>query len=69
MSTRKRKANPKYDDEAPLKRARSTTETPTKRTPATRTVKVKRNDPEWLVTNEKSPLAHEDLHVSLTLVA
>ncbi len=102
MSTRKRKANPKYEDEddkPPRKCAKSTRKppaqrkpappkrevnrkhaveeddltykrgsiksmTPTKRMPAPRTVKAKRGDPDWLVANEKSSLAHEDLHVS-----
>lgn len=34
---------------------------PAKRNPG-RATKVNRSDPEWLVTNEKSPLAYEDLH-------
>lgn len=33
---------------------------------AGRTAKVDRSDPEWLVTNEKSPLAHEDLHAEFS---
>lgn len=68
-STRKRKAKAQQsDDEAPVKRARPTKTTPSKRTPAPRTAKAKRNDPEWLVTDEKSSLANEDLHVSLCCI-
>ncbi len=63
MSSRKRRATTKYDDDAPVKHAKTTNETLTKRKPAARAVKVKRDDPEWLVTNEKSSLAYEDLHV------
>lgn len=33
---------------------------------AGRTTKVNRSDPEWLVTNEKSPLACEDLHAEFS---
>lgn len=62
----KRKAPSRYEGESPVKRVKSTdsTPTPTKRTITPRAAKVNRNDPEWLVTNEKSPLAHDDLHVS-----
>ena len=31
-----------------------------------RASKINRNDPEWLVTNEKSPLADEDLHAEFS---
>ena len=31
-----------------------------------RAAKVNRSDPEWLVTNEKSPLAYEDLHAEFS---
>lgn len=69
---RLRKANPKYaddddgdiDDDEFVERVQQKAETPKKRTPASRKAKVQRDDPEWLVTNEKSPLAYEDLHVS-----
>ena len=33
---------------------------------AGRAAKVNRSDPEWLVTNEKSPLAYEDLHAEFS---
>ena len=33
---------------------------------ANRAVKVDRSDPEWLVTNEKSPLTSEDLHAEFS---
>lgn len=33
---------------------------------AGRATKVNRSDPEWLVTNEKSPLAYEDLHAEFS---
>ena len=39
--------------------------TPAKRN-AGRAAKVNRSDPEWLVTNEKSPLAYEDLHAEFS---
>ena len=39
--------------------------TPAKRN-AGRATKVNRSDPEWLVTNEKSPLAYEDLHAEFS---
>jgi len=67
-TSRKRKANPRYEEQEEedftVKRAKSTKATPTKRMPAPRAVKVKRDDPDWLVTNEESSLAYEDLHVS-----
>lgn len=65
MTARKRKPNPKYNDDSPVKKAKIEDKTPTKRTAAPRAAKVNRSDPEWLVTNEKSPLAYENLHVSL----
>ena len=64
MTGRKRKPNPKYEDETPVKKPRTTNEAPIKRASAPRGAKVNRNDPEWLVTHEKSPLAYENLHVS-----
>ncbi len=53
------------EDETPTKHVKNENDTPAKRAPAPRSAKAKRNDPEWLVTNEKSPLAIEDLHVSV----
>ena len=64
MAARKRKANPKYADEAPVKRSKTKDEAPTKRAAAPRNAKINRNDPEWLVTSDKSPLVYENLHVS-----
>ena len=43
----------------------ATAATPVKRN-AGRSAKVDRNDPEWLVTNENSPLANEDLHAEFS---
>ena len=66
MPPRKRKANSKHQDEAPVKRAKTKNEAPTKRASVPRAAKAKRSDPEWLVTNEESPVVNEDLHVSDT---
>ena len=72
MDRGKRKASVKYTDSttdedelfaAPTKPA--TAATPVKRN-AGRSAKVDRSDPEWLVTNEKSPLANEDLHTEFS---
>ncbi|KAL6719713.1 hypothetical protein ACLMJK_001634 [Lecanora helva] len=65
MTARKRKPNPKHEDEAPVKKAKTKNATPTKRAAAPRAAKVDRNAPEWLVTNENSPLAYENLHAEL----
>ena len=68
MDRGKRKSSVKYTDSttdedelfaAPTEPA--TAVTPVKRN-AGRSAKVNRSDPEWLVTNENSPLANEDLH-------
>jgi hypothetical protein len=67
MPPRKRKAPTRYEGESPVKRVKSAGSTPSKRTSTPRAAKVNRNDPEWLVTSEKSPLANEDLHVSATV--
>ena len=58
MPPRKRKAKTEPADSPP-----------SKRTSAPRAAKVDRNDPNWLVTNENSPLANEDLHVSEASIA
>lgn len=67
-ASRNRKANPRYEDEEEeeftVKPAKITSQTLIKRMSAPRAVKVKRGDPDWLVTNEKSSLAYDDLHVS-----
>ena len=72
MDRGKRKSSVKYTDSttdedelfaAPTKPA--TAATPVKRN-AGRSAKVDRSDPEWLVTNEKSPLADEDLHAEFS---
>ena len=72
MDRGKRKSSVKYTDSttdedelfaAPTKPA--TAATPVKRN-AGRSAKVDRSDPEWLVTNEKSPLANEDLHAEFS---
>ena len=72
MDRGKRKSSVKYTDSttdedelfaAPTKPA--TAATPVKRN-AGRSAKVNRSDPEWLVTNEKSPLANEDLHAEFS---
>ena len=63
-SARKRKVKAKSDDEADVKRGKSGHGTPVKRTAAPRAAKAKQKNPDWLVTNEKSPLTNEDLHVS-----
>ena len=64
MLPRKRKAPARYESESPMKRVKSAGTTPSKRKSTPRAAKVDRNDPDWLVTNEKSPLVHEDIHVS-----
>ena len=71
MDRGKRKSSVKYTDSttdeddflaAPVE---PVTTTPNKRN-AGRAAKVNRSDPEWLVTNEKSPLAYEDLHAEFS---
>ncbi len=68
--TRKRKANTSDDDSAEAsptpQRPKAPSETPKKRAIAPRAAKVDRNDPFWLTTNEKSPLATEDLYAELS---
>ena len=68
----KRKSAVKYTDTttdedelfaAPTEPAKAAA--PVKRN-AGRSAKVNRSDPEWLVTNEKSPLADEDLHAEFS---
>ena len=72
MDRGKRKSSVKYTDSttdedelfaAPTEPA--TAATPVKRN-AGRSAKVNRSDPEWLVTNENSPLANEDLHAEFS---
>ena len=72
MDRGKRKSSVKYTDSttdedelfaAPTEPA--TAATPIKRN-AGRSAKVNRSDPEWLVTNENSPLANEDLHAEFS---
>ena len=72
MDRGKRKSSVKYTDTttdedelfaAPTQPA--TAAAPVKRN-AGRSAKVNRSDPEWLVTNEKSPLANEDLHAEFS---
>lgn len=73
MDRGKRKSSVKYADSttdedelfaAPLEPAvKAPAQT---RRGAGRTAKVDRSDPEWLVTNEKSPLADEDLHAEFS---
>ena len=73
MDRGKRKSSVKYTDSttdedelyaAPDEPA-ATVPTPSKRR-AARAAKVDRSDPEWLVTNEKSPLVDEDLHAEFS---
>ncbi|KAF6241319.1 hypothetical protein HO173_000029 [Letharia columbiana] len=73
MDRGKRKSSVKYTDSttdedelfaAPVEPVAVAT-TPAKRN-AGRAAKVNRSDPEWLVTNEKSPLADEDLHAEFS---
>ncbi len=73
MDRGKRKRSVKYTDSttdedelfsAPIEPT-TTAPTPAKRR-AGRAAKVDRSDPEWLVTNEKSPLAHENLHAEFS---
>lgn len=67
MDRGKRKNSTKYtesttdEDELYAAPVEPVTTAPPKRN-AGRATKVNRSDPEWLVTNEKSPLAEEDLH-------
>ena len=73
MDRGKRKSSVKYTDSttdedelsaAPIEPA---AKTPAQtRRGAGRSAKVDRSDPEWLVTNEKSPLAEEDLHAEFS---
>ncbi len=71
MDRGKRKSSIKYtesttdEDEIFAAPVESVATAPTKRN-AGRSAKVNRSDPEWLVTNEKSPLAYEDLHAELS---
>ena len=62
--SRKRKA--KTSDDESDERPKVPSETPKIRAIAPRAAKVDRNDPSWLTTNEKSPLAHEDLYGELS---
>ena len=73
MDRGKRRSSIKYTDSttdedqilaAPVEPA-ATAPTPVKRR-AGRAAKIDRSDPEWLVTNEKSPLADEDLHAEFS---
>ena len=73
MDRGKRKSSVKYTDSTtdedelaaePIKPAAKAL-APTRRV-AGRSAKVDRSDPEWLVTDEKSPLAHEDLHAEFS---
>lgn len=67
----KRKSSVKYtdsttdEDEIFSAPAEPISTAPARRT-AGRSAKVNRSDPEWLVTNEKSPLADEDLHAEFS---
>lgn len=67
--SRKSKAITSDDESAEAsltpQRPKAPSETPKIRAIASRTAKVDRNDPFWLTTNEKSPLAHEDLYGEL----
>ena len=73
MDRGKRRSSIKYTDSttdedqimaAPVEPA-ATAPIPVKRR-AGRGAKIDRSDPEWLVTNEKSPLADEDLHAEFS---
>lgn len=73
MDRGKRKSSVKYTDSttdedefyaAPTEPT-ATAPTPARRR-AGRAAKVDRSDPEWLVTNEKSPLAQQDLHAEFS---
>ena len=68
--SRKRKANTSDDESAEAsltpQRPEAPSETPKIRAIAPRAAKVDRNDPFWLTTNEKSPLANEDLYAELS---
>lgn len=67
MDRGKRKSSVKYtdsttdEDELFVAPVEPVATAPNKRN-AGRAAKVNRSDPEWLVTNEKSPLAYENLH-------
>ena len=71
MDRGKRKSSVKYkdsttdEDELFAAPTKPVTATPVKRNSG-RSAKVNRSDPEWLVTNEKSPLANEDLHAEFS---
>ena len=72
MTPRKRKPTSKILDdsadtaEPTLKRLKASNNTPVKRRSTPRATKVNRSDPDWLVTNEKSPLANQDLYTELS---
>ena len=73
MDRGKRKSSVKYTDSTTDEDelyAAPTEPTATAPTPARcragRAAKVDRSDPEWLVTNEKSPLVQEDLHAEFS---
>lgn len=71
MDRGKRKSSMKYaesttdEDELFAAPVEPVATAPPKRN-ARRATKVDRSDPEWLVTNEKSPLADEDLHAEFS---
>ena len=68
--SRRRKTNTSEDESAEAsltpQSPKAPSETPKIRTIAPRAAKVDRNDPFWLTTNEKSPLAYEDLYGELS---
>lgn len=68
--SRKRKTNTSDDDSAEAspkpQRPKAPSETTKTRAIAPRAAKVDRNDPFWLTTNAKSPLANEDLYAELS---
>ena len=69
MTPRRRKPTSKALDETSEpspKRLKASSATLSKRQPAPRAAKVNRQDPFWLTTNEKSPLANEDLYTELS---
>ncbi|KAL2052891.1 hypothetical protein ABVK25_006831 [Lepraria finkii] len=69
MTPRRRKPTSKALDETSEpspKRLKASSATLGKRQPAPRAAKVNRQDPFWLTTNEKSPLANEDLYTELS---
>ena len=69
-SSRKRKTNTTDDDSAEAspapQRLEAPPETTKTRAVVPRAAKVYRNDPFWLTTNQKSPLANEDLYAELS---